>query len=220
MFDAALYFVQRLGQLLLKEQLLADLWSGLIVEENSLTQLVSALRRSLGEGRRDNRYIMTVPRRGYRFGAPVQEVEFGESPRPLNDRTIAILPFDNFGNAPADELLASGVAESILHRLARTKGLKLISHTSSFAFRGARVDAREIGRQLGARYIVEGSVQHAGRRRRITAQLVDAADGTHVWSKMFERRTGDLFEVEDYVSKRIANELSRSLLTQEPGRPA
>ena len=220
LFDAALYFVQHPGELLLKEQLLADLWSGLIVEENSLTQLVSGLRRTLGEGRRENRYIATVPRRGYRFVALVKSVETGEPAQPLHDRTVAVLPFDNLGHAAGDELLAIGLAESILHRLAATSGLKLVSQTSSFAFRGMRIDAREIGRQLGARYIVEGSLQHAGRHRRITAQLIDARDGTHVWSKMFDRSTGDVFDVEDYVASQVAAELGRSLCTRAPAHQA
>lgn len=220
LFDATLYFVQRPGQLLPKEQLLSDLWAGLIVEENSLTQMVSLLRRAFGEDRRENRYIVTVPRRGYRFVAPVLQVGTAEPAQPLHERTVAVLPFDNLSHSAGDDLLAVGLAESILHRLVGTNGLKLVSQTSSFAFRGIRIDAREIGRQLGARYIVEGSLQHVGRHRRITAQLIDACDGTHVWSRMFDRTSGDVFDVEDYVARRVASELTRSLLTLAPVHPA
>ena len=128
-----------------------------------------------------------------------------------HDRTVAVLPFDNWSGVAADELLAAGFAESILHRLAGTAGIKLVAQTSSFAFRGLRVDAREVGRRLDSRYLIEGSLQRAGARLRITAQLIDTTDGTHVWSLMFNVRADDIFSVEDHVSKRVARALQQSL---------
>jgi TolB-like protein len=211
-FDAALCFVQHAGETLTKEQLLAELWPGLVVEENGLAQVISILRRTLGETRGENRYIVTIPRRGYRFVATVLRVEAVPNMPSVHDRTVAVLPFDNWSEVPEDELLAAGIAESVLHRLSGTAGIKLVAQTSSFAFRGLHVDAREVGRRLDSRYLVEGSLQRAGARLRITAQLIDTTDGTHVWSLMFNVKADDVFTVEDHVSQRVACALQQSLL--------
>jgi TolB-like protein len=218
-FDAALYFVQHAGQILSKEQLLAQLWPGLIVEENGLTQLISILRRALGEARGENRYIVTIPRRGYCFVATVLRVAAEAEMPSGHDRTVAVLPFDNWSDLAADELLAAGISESILHRLSGTAGVKLVAQTSSFAFRGLRVDAREVGRRLDSRYLIEGSLQRADARLRITAQLIDTADGTHVWSLMFNVKADDVFTVEDHVSQQVARALQHSLI-ESAGPPA
>jgi len=217
-FDAALYFVRHAGQILSKEQLLAELWPGLVVEENGLTQLISILRRALGESRGENRYIVTIPRRGYCFVATVVRLAAAAETPPEHDHTVAVLPFDNWSDLAADELLAAGIAESILHRLSGTAGVRLVAQTSSFAFRGMRVDAREVGRRLDSRYLIEGSLQRADERLRITAQLIDTADGTHVWSLMFNVKADDVFTVEDHVSQRVAHALQHSLI--EPAGPS
>lgn len=211
-FDAALCFVQHAGQTLSKEQLLATLWPGLVVEENGLTQVISSLRRALGENRGENRYIVTVPRRGYCFVATVLRVVAATEMPSAHGHTVAVLPFDNWSDVAADELLAAGIAECILHRLAGKAGIMLVAQTSSFAYRGLRVDAREVGRRLDAGYLIEGSVQRAGGQLRITAQLINTADGTHVWSLMFNLKAGDVFAVEDYVSQHVAAALRRSLI--------
>jgi TolB-like protein len=194
------------------------LWPRLVVEENGLTQLISILRRTLGESRGENRYIVTIPRRGYCFVATVVRLAAAAETPSEHDHTVAVLPFDNWSDLAADDLLAAGIAESILHRLSGTAGVKLVAQTSSFAFRGMRVDAREVGRRLDSRYLIEGSLQRADERLRITAQLIDTADGTHVWSLMFNVKADDVFTVEDHVSQRVANALQHSLI--EPAGPS
>jgi len=214
-FDAALYFVQHPGHVLSKEELLAGLWPGLVVEENGLTQLISILRSALGEARGENRYIVTVPRRGYCFVASVLRVAAAAGTPTTRDRTVAVLPLNNWSELASDDLLAAGIAESILHRLARTTGIKLVAQTSSFAFRGMQIDAREVGRRLDARYLIEGSLQRAGARLRITSQLIDATDGMHVWSLMFNISADDVFTIEDHVSQRVARALRHSLMSTD-----
>jgi TolB-like protein/DNA-binding winged helix-turn-helix (wHTH) protein/Tfp pilus assembly protein PilF len=266
--EAILYFVERPGELLEKDRLLADLWPKLVVEESNLTQLISVLRRVLGESRGENRYLATVPGRGYRFVADVVRAPatlqldhpepflappiepesrrrtllallvlavlllgaaiygYGRyaGPRPaapateparatteLPARTVAILPFENLSPEESDEHLAFGIAESVLHRLASVRGLTLIARTSSFAFRGRSVDAREIGRTLDARYLVEGSLQRSGEQLRVTAQLIDASTGAHVWSLRFENKVEEIFAVEDQIAQRVAEALQVSL---------
>jgi TolB-like protein/tetratricopeptide (TPR) repeat protein len=134
----------------------------------------------------------------------------------LPAHTVAVLPFENISADPNDGFLATGIAESVLHRLAAVKRLSVIARTSSFTFRGHNVDARDIGRRLNARYLVEGSVQRAGERLRVTAQLLDASSGSDVWSLRFERRMGDIFELEDEISGKVADALAVSL-QESPG---
>lgn len=274
-FEAILYFVERPGELLEKDRLMADLWPGLVVEENNLTHVISVMRRVLGEARGENRYVATVPGRGYRFVADVMRVPvetvadaptvvpvtparparsrraapiallmlacvlivalfaYGwstgwwlvrESAPPiatasppvanLPPRTVAILPFVNLSTEAHDEFIALGLSEGVLHRLADIRDLTLIARTSSFAFRDKPADARNIGRALNARYLVEGSVQRSGARLRVTAQLIDATTGGHLWSLRFDRTIDDIFAVEDEISQRVAEALEVSLTEQ------
>ena len=131
----------------------------------------------------------------------------------LPAHTVAVLPFENLSAEPSDGFLATGIAESVLHRLASLKSLSVIARTSSFTFRGRNADARDIGRQLNARYLVEGSVQRAGDRLRVTAQLLDATSGSDVWSLRLERPMGDIFELEDEVSGKVTDAVGVSLTT-------
>jgi TolB-like protein len=124
---------------------------------------------------------------------------------------IAVLPFENLSTAGEGEVLASGIAESVLHQLASLAELDVISRTSSFAFRGRATDAREIGRQLGARYLLEGAVQSDRRRMRVTTQLIDTETGSDVWSMRFDRRPGDIFEVQDEIAMQVTQALELSL---------
>ena len=266
---ALLLFIERRGELLTKDELLADLWPGRVVEENNLTQLISVLRHVLGEEPGENRYLATVPGRGYRFIAEVvlhpdapeapqelsQEVTPAPDARPhrkafivlaggigavllaywsftqwrpmdnagapaaidLPSRTVAVLPFANLSTEDATEYMAFGIAESVLHRLANVQELTVIARTSSFAFHDRPADARDIGRSLNARYLVEGSLQHSGPDLRVTAQLIDANTGHHVWSLRFERTLEDIFAVEDEIARGVADALQVSL--DEPAHP-
>lgn len=129
----------------------------------------------------------------------------------LPENTVAVLPFANLSSDPQDEFVALGIAEGVLHRLAGIRDLTLIARTSSFSFRDQSVDARDIGRKLNARYLVEGSVQRKEDRLRVTAQLIDAAAGVHVWSLRFDRSMDDIFAVEDEISHSVARALEVSL---------
>jgi TolB-like protein len=213
-FDAALYLVERPGVLLPKDRLLADLWPHAIVEENNLTHVISLLRRVLGETRGENRYIATVPRRGYRFVAEVMRLELSTARVLLPARTIAVLPFFTVGTHCDDAAIAAGIAESLLHRIAGIDGLKLVAQTSSFAFRSPEADARDIGRRLNSRFLIEGSVRHADRQLRIMVQLIDAVTGTHIWSLMFDHTIDDILAVEDDVATCVARKLECSIAAQ------
>ncbi|MGH8496105.1 MAG: winged helix-turn-helix domain-containing protein [Gammaproteobacteria bacterium] len=129
----------------------------------------------------------------------------------LPSRTVAVLPFLNLSAEPEREYIAIGIAEAVLHQLASLRDLTVIARTSSFAFKGQDTDVREIGRRLNARYLLEGSVQSVGDRLRVTAQLVDAATGGHVWSLSFDRPPDDVFAVQDEIAARLAESFALSL---------
>ena len=124
---------------------------------------------------------------------------------------IAVLPFQNLSTSKDGEVLAMGIAESVLHQLANLAELDVISRTSSFTFGDRRADAREIGRQLGARYLLEGSVQSDRTRMRVTTQLIDTQTGADVWSMRFDRPPGDIFEVQDEIAVQVTRALELSL---------
>jgi TolB-like protein/Tfp pilus assembly protein PilF len=130
----------------------------------------------------------------------------------LNERrTVAVLPFENIGRSPDGPVLATGIAESVLHQLANLEQLDVISRTSSFAFRGSDQDARDIGRQLKATYLLEGSVQSDRTRLRITTQLIDVRTGADVWSMRFDRSPSDIFAVQDEIALQVARALEITL---------
>ena len=131
---------------------------------------------------------------------------------------IAVLPFQNLSTAPEGEVLALGIAESVLHQLANLPKLEVISRTSSFAFGNRQQDAREIGKQLGARFLLEGSVQSDRARMRVTTQLIDTQTGADVWSMRFDRAPGDIFEVQDEIALQVTRALELSLDAKERDR--
>jgi TolB-like protein len=131
---------------------------------------------------------------------------------------VAVLPFQNLSTAAQGEVLALGIAESVLHQLANLQKLEVISRTSSFAFGNQQQDAREIGKQLGARFLLEGSVQSDGSRMRVTTQLIDTKTGADVWSMRFDRAPGDIFEVQDEIALQVTRALELSLDAKERDR--
>src|SRR5262249_4052088 len=114
--------------------------------------------------------------------------------------SIAVLPFQNMSGDPEQEYFADGMVEEIITALSRFKSLFVIARNSSFAYKGKSPDIRQVGRDLGVRYVMEGSVRKAGTRLRITAQLVDASDGAHIWADRFEGALEDVFELQDRVT--------------------
>jgi adenylate cyclase len=201
--DIALYFARRAGELLPKERLLSDIWPGQLVEENNLTQGISQLRRAFGELRGENRYIVTVPRRGYRFVADVVRVPSGEMRCTADDRTIAVLPFASPGGDDADEALAVGVTASIQHALAGLAGFTVVAREGAVFGRGVVKGVWKGARQLDALHIVAGSCRRSGARLRVTAQLIDAEEGTYVWSQLFDRTSWNAFDLEDDVAREV-----------------
>jgi TolB-like protein/Tfp pilus assembly protein PilF len=236
-FETLLYFVERRGELLEKATLLKAIWPNVVVEENSLNQNISALRRVLGESPGQHRFIATDPGRGYRFVAPVKTVAtsaVGSASRNSESRvseaaapkgaatvrsSIAVLPFVNLTGDPSKEYFSDGMAEELIHTLARLPGLRVPSRTSSFAYKGRQVDLRQIARDLQVGKILEGSVRSAGERVRVTAQLIDAESDQHLWSENYDRKFEDLFELQEELAKAIVRTLKPELEVRGPHTP-
>ena len=205
------------GKLVTKEDLMDQVWPGLNVGENTIQVHVSALRKVLGEDIGGRRFIVTVPGRGYRFVAGTTEWVDRAEPDAgpalaLPDKpSIAVMPFQNLSGDREQEYFADGVAEDIITALSRMQWLFVIARNSTFTYKGRSVDIRQVGRDLGVRYVLEGSVRKAGSRVRITGQLIDASTGMHLWADTFDGDLVDVFELQDRVTVRVVSAISPTL---------
>jgi adenylate cyclase len=222
-FEVLRCLVANAGRLVTKDELIKAVWPDVIVADESLMQCVSEVRRAIGDG--EQKIIKTVPRRGYRLCVPVSQIETGSRPAmrepataperhasgateraepPLFDRpSIAVLPFVNLSGDPQQEYFSDGITADIITELSRFSELLVIARNSAFQYKGRAVDVRQIGRELGVRYILEGDIRRGGDRVRINAQLVDAATGIHRWAEQYDRELSDVFAVQDEVTRTI-----------------
>ena len=214
--DILCALVSAKGQVVTKDELMAQVWSGLVVEESNIHVHVSALRKALEEAESGQNYVVTVPGRGYRFvgleqPTPLDKVE--TQPRlSLPDRpSIAVLPFSNLSSAPEQEYFADGVVEDIITALSRMRWLFVIARNSSFTYKGRSVDVKQVGRELGVRYVLEGSVRKAANRVRITGQLIDASTGAHLWADRFDGGLEDIFDLQDDVTASVVSAMGPKL---------
>ncbi len=187
-------------QLVPKSALLEAAWPGMVVEEGNLTVQIAGLRKALGVGPQGRDWIVTVPRVGYRLVVP-------QAPPPLNPETprpvLAVLPFANLGGDPEQEYFADGVVEDIITALSRFKSFAVIARNSSFTYKGQSVDVRQVGHDLGVRYVLEGSIRRAGDRLRISAQLVECDNGQHIWAEHFDGQIEDVFDFQDRITESV-----------------
>src|SRR3984893_14860579 len=215
--------IDRHGDLVSKDEILNTVWPG-VVEGANVTVQISALRRVLDEGRSNGSLIQTVPGRGYRFIEPVTPVapaaQRTTSPPSNSPRlSIVVLPFADLGGDPTQQYFADALTDDLTIDLSRIADMQVISRNTAFTYRDKTADTRQIGRELGVRYALEGSVRRLGNHIRINAQLVDAETDTHLWAERFDRDVGDLFALQDEVTSRIAVALETELLTAEAARP-
>lgn len=270
LFDALVFFVEHRGELLDKDRLMAALWPGQVVEENNLNKAVSALRRALGDDGVERRYLLTVPRRGFRFVADVHPVaavmvpappasppvEAGPdpaAPAPRADAlrrryviaasavgaasaavvavyawhrhaatpparpamTLAVLPFRPLVSGRHDEALELGMADSLIARLSVAPGVSVRAVDSVRRYAGRDVNALHAARELDVAWVLEGSLQQSDGRLRVTARLLDARDGTAAWSGNFDELFTGVFEVQDAISRRVADVLVPRLSEQQ-----
>jgi DNA-binding winged helix-turn-helix (wHTH) protein/tetratricopeptide (TPR) repeat protein len=206
-FDTLLHLVQRHGDTVDKEELMRAVWPDSIVEENNLNQNVSALRRVLGERRGESRYILTVPGKGYRFIASVEVIEGAVAGTPR--ATIAVLPFENLSADAEREYFGDGLTEETIAAVGQIdpEYLSVIGRTSVMAYKRTNKTAGEIGRELNASYLIEGSLRAEGGRLRIMSRLIRVRDQVQVWSASHDGQPGSLLTFQRELSAAIAEQV-------------
>jgi TolB-like protein/Tfp pilus assembly protein PilF len=214
-FDLLVALVENAGRLVEKDALLATVWPDVAVEEGNLTKGVFSLRQLLEE-EGGPRYIETVPKRGYRFVAPLifGDVEPPTAPAApaatgTPENSIAVMPFTDMSATRDQEFFCEGMSEEIINALGRVPQLRVASYTSSLRFKGRPTDTETIGRELKVAWLLEGSVRKAGDVVRIAVQLVRSDDGFSAWSGRFDRKLDDIFSVQDDIAGMIAETLTQ-----------
>jgi adenylate cyclase len=230
-FEVLRCLVENAGRLVTKDELFKAVWHDVIVSDEALTQCISEVREAIND--RAQTTIKTMPRRGYRFAAPVSKPgPEGERQRPApavssdaaiaaghaEKPSIAVLPFVNLNDDPQLNYLSDGITGDIITELSRFSDLAVIARSSAFQYKSKSVDVRQVGRELGVRYVLEGSVRHDEKRIRITAQLVDAVTGVHRWAERYDRELRDAFDVQDEVVRTIVTILQVRVIEAEVER--
>jgi TolB-like protein/Flp pilus assembly protein TadD len=225
-FETLCILVERAGRLLTKDDLLRQLWPGTIVEENNLNKNISMLRKALGDCPSGLSYIETVPRVGYRFAAEVEQVSAAgptlvmahepppAPPAPPKRKSVAVLYFENLSGDCADEYFRDGMTEDVITELEKIRELRLVPRTSMLAYRDKPVPITQVGEQVCADFVMEGSIRRAGDRLRITARLAETSSGHSVWAERYDRRMEDVFAIQDEIAQSIALAL-RVVLTEK-----
>ena len=211
------------GKVVTKDELMERVWAGVVVEEHNIQVHISALRRALAEDGDGESRIVNVSGRGYRFlgsaDPPAADNAGAEPSAPITEQpSLAVLPFQNLSGDPEQEYFADGMVEEIITALARIRWLFVAARNSSFTYKGQNVDVKRVGRELGVRYVLEGSVRKSGNRVRITAQLIDASTGAHLWADRFDGPLEDVFELQDRVASSVAGVIEPALQAAETAR--
>ena len=207
-----------------KDRLIESAWPGLAIEESNLAVQIAALRRVFAEEPGGTSWIETLPRRGYRYVGPVavkeqenQSAAGNEQPAlvPPDKPSLAVMPFTNMSGDPEQEYFADGMVEEIITGLSRIKWLFVIARDSSFIYKGQAVNVGRVGRELGVRYVLEGSVRKAGERVRVSGQLIEAETGVHLWAERYDRRLDDVFALQDEITLNVVGAIEPSLREAE-----
>ena len=206
-FDLLDYLIHNRERVVSKDDLINAIWNGRAVSDAALTTRLNAARAAIGDSGEAQHLIKTLPRKGYRFVGQVREAQSSASATAANNAiepskpalalpeipSIAVLPFQNMSGDPDQDYFADGVVDEIITALSRFKSLFVIARNSSFTYKGKIVDIKQVGRELGVRYVLEGSVRRAAGKVRIIGQLIDAATGRHLWADRFEGDLSDIF---------------------------
>jgi TolB-like protein len=225
--DVLSALVERPGELVPRSEIISVVWPETTVEDSNLDVQIAALRRVLETSRTGGSCIQTIRGRGYRFTAPVRRVPAdaamveASKGLPLPDKpSLAVMPFQNMSGDLEQEYFADGIVEEIITALSRIRWLFVIARNSSFAYKAKPFDIGEVSRELGVRYVLEGSVRKSGGRVRITAQLIDALSGAHLWADRFDGSFEDVFDLQDEVAANVAGAIEPELQAAEAVRSA
>ena len=219
-FSLLQYLIENRDRVVTKDELIEHVWDGRIVSDATLSSRINAARRAVADDGKTQAIIRTFPRRGFRFVARLTDNEEA-SDRPSiphfeSDRpTIAVLPFENLTGESNQEHFVDGITEDIITELSKISGLLVIGRHSSFMYKNKAVSLRDVGRELGVRYVLEGSVRKSGEKSRVVAQLVDTSSDHHCWAERYDRDLTDVFEMQAEVARKVAAGLEVAVTADE-----
>jgi TolB-like protein len=219
-FDLLRYLVEHSDRAVTKDEIHEEIWQGRIVSESALSSRIKSARQAIGDNGRDQRMIKTIHGRGFRFIAPIttstpnagqvedkRDISPPQSYRP----SIAVLPFRNLSDMADQDYLADGITDEITLLLSRLRWLQVIARDSSFVFKNQIGESQQVGRSLGVRYLLGGSIRRAGTQLRVSVQLINSADGTQIWSEHYDREMANIFQLQDEIAQAIAGTLEPEL---------
>jgi TolB-like protein len=234
-FDLLIHLIRNRDRIVSKDELIDAIWQGRVISEAALSSRVAAVRRAIGDNGDDQRLLRTHHKRGFRFigqvEGPVSSPKAVDSSKgneglqtiapalALPDRpSIAVLPFQNMSGDPDQEYFADGLTEDIITGLSHQRWFFVIARNSSFTFKGEAIDVRKVASVLGIRYVLEGSVRKAAGRVRVTAQLIDAGNATHLWADRYDRELANIFELQDEITNRVIDSVGPQIIVAEAAR--
>lgn len=214
--EVLMCLAKKQGEVVLRDEILDQVWGHQHGTDKALTRCVSELRQALGDDGDKNHFIRTIPKRGYCLTVPVHTLAGADNrskqPATVADRpSIAVLPFINMSGDQDQEYFSDGITEDIITELCRYSGLFVIARNSTYTYKNKHTSTQQVSRELGAQYVLEGSVRRDGKRVRVTAQLTDGFNGGHVWAERYDRELKDIFTVQDDVTEQIVRVLAVKL---------
>lgn len=231
-FDLLVHLVTNRDRVITRDELIATVWRGRIVSDSTLASRINAARRAVGDTGVAQRLIRTYARKGIRFVGEICEesrsretgrVETNTDVAPPLSRgkpCVAVLPFVNLDGDSGQDYFSDGITEDIITELSRNRSVLVVARNSTFAFRGKGGDVRRIGEELGADYLVEGSVRRRGANFRVTVKLAETEHGRQLWAERYDRGLQDIFEVQDEITSTIAARLEPEVGIAEQQRTA
>lgn len=230
-FDLLAHLIKNRDRVISKDDVLEVVWGGRIVSDSALANRLNAARIAVGDTGTQKNLIRTLPRKGFRFVGAVTEE--GRLPIPAGSTqstvpskslilpeqpSLVVLPFTDMSAEQNEGHFADGITEDLITGLARIRWLFVIARNSAFVFKHRDVDVKQVSRELGVRYVLEGSVRRSGRRIRISAQLIDATTGVHHWAERYDRDAGEVFSIQDEITNSVAAAVEPQLLAAEGTR--
>jgi TolB-like protein len=217
-FDLLVHLIRNRDHVVTKDDLMHALWGGRIVSESTLNSRINAARRAIGDSGEAQRLIRTLPRKGFRFVGDATDAQ-PTQPTPPNaprDRpSIAVLPFTDLSGGQEQEYFADGMVAEIITGLSRVKWLFVISSHSTFIYKGRPIDVKTVGRELGVRYVLEGSVRRSGNQVRVTGQLIETETASHVWADRYDGTLENIFALQDEMTMSVIGAVEPTLRKAE-----
>ncbi len=220
-FQVLALLLERPGEMVTRDELCARLWPAdtFVDFERGLNKAINKLREALKDNAEKPRFIETLPLRGYRFIAAVEGLQETQPRHTPQIDSLAVLPLENLSGDPAQEFFSDGLTEELICAIANTSSLRVISRTSTAAFKGSRKSLPQIAKELGVAAVVEGTVARSGQSVRVTVQLILAADDSHIWAGRYERDLSDILQLQTEIAQCIARKIHKLVEPAEPSAP-